>query len=70
MSSKYQDELVIAERKLDKSVLMFYWDSQTDHEDFRNILQAIDRGGGQTVDISGVIRELHKAGYGILRLIK
>jgi hypothetical protein len=30
------------------------------------IWEAIDKGGGQTVDIIGVIRELNKAGYVII----
>jgi hypothetical protein len=68
MSSLYQGELEICEHKLSKEVLMFYWNTLNDHDDFRKILQAIDHGGGQTIDISGVIRELHKAGYGIVRL--
>lgn len=68
MNSLYQDELEIAEHKLPKSVLNFYWNPNTDHDDFRRILQAIDRGGGQTVDITGVIKELHNAGYGICAL--
>lgn len=51
-------------------ICKFYWDSATDHEDFNNILNAIDSGGGQTCDIVGVLKELHKAGYGIMRIKK
>lgn len=35
-------------------------------EEGHPIYDAIDRGGGQTCDIKGVIRELNKAGYSIV----
>ena len=51
------------ELKLDKSILLKYWDTLTDHADFRAIIDAMDKGGGQTCDIPGILKELDKAGF-------
>lgn len=56
-----------AEQKLSKDILIQYWDTGTDHEDFNKILNAIDTGGGQTCDVPRVIAELHKAGFRIVK---
>lgn len=40
-----------------------YWHSPSDHKIFREIINAIDLGGGQTCDVVGVLRELDKAGF-------
>lgn len=56
------------EYKLGREISKHYWDAPTDHKDFNKILNAIDIGGGQTCDISGVIRELHKAGFKIVKI--
>lgn len=39
----------------------------TEIDEDHPIYKAIDRGGGQTCDIPGVLRELEKAGYAIVR---
>lgn len=37
-----------------------------DYDENHPIYQAIDRGGGQTCDINGVVKELRAAGYVIV----
>lgn len=54
---------------LDNKICQIYWDIKSDHSDFRKIVNAIDTGGGQTCDITGVLRELYKAGYFITKII-
>ena len=54
---------------LDNKICQRYWDTKTDHYDFRKIVDAIDTGGGQTCDITGVLRELYRAGYIITKII-
>ena len=51
-----------------EDICKYYCDNSTDHNDFEKILNAIDLGGGQTTDIAGVIRELHKAGFRIIKV--
>lgn len=58
------------EYDLGKDICKYYWDSPSDHVDFNKILNAIDTGGGQTCDITGVMRELHKQGFKIVRIDK
>jgi hypothetical protein len=53
-----------------KMVLARYWDSPSDHADFRAIVNAIDIGGGQTCDIVGVLQALDMAGYAIVKVAK
>lgn len=48
---------------LDKKTCLQYWHIQSDHKCFREIINAIDTGGGQTCDVPGVLRELDKAGF-------
>ncbi len=48
---------------LDTSICDRYWHIQSDHKVFREICRAIDRGGGQTCSVVGVLRELDKAGF-------
>lgn len=52
---------------LDKNICARYWHSPSDHKVFREIVNAIDAGGGQTVDVVGVLTELNKAGF-VIRL--
>ena len=56
------------EYKLGRDISKYYWDIGTDHENFNKILNAIDIGDGQTCDIAGVMRELHKAGFKIVKI--
>ena len=53
---------------LDGEVCLRYWDTPTGHKDFRAIVDAIDTGGGQTVNICGVLKELYKRGFIIKKL--
>ena len=55
---------------LDRQICVKYWDSPSDHADFRAIVNAIDKGGGQTCDIVGILKELDKAGYLIYKMKK
>ena len=55
---------------LEKVICCRYWDSPSDHADFRAIVDAIDSGGGQTCDIVGVLRALDKAGFVIKKWAK
>lgn len=52
---------------LAKDICVRYWHSPSDHKIFREIINAIDLGGGQTCDVVGVLRELDKAGF-VVRL--
>ncbi len=54
--------------KIGSLINLHYWDTLTDHEDYDKILKAIDIGGGQTCDIAGVIIELHRAGFKIVKI--
>lgn len=51
---------------LDGKICIKYWNAASDHAHFRAICSAIDKGGGQTCDIVGVLRELDKAGFMIV----
>jgi len=55
---------------LDKKICLRYWDVGSDHVDFRAIVNAIDKGGGQTCDIVGILTELERAGYLICKISK
>lgn len=55
---------------LEGMICSAYWNCETDHEDFRHIINAIDLGGGQACDVVGVLRELFKAGYVIRKMKK
>lgn len=58
-------KLEIGEYYIDEIIINRYVKLK-DHEiGFLRICKAIDAGGGQTVDINGVLRELDKAGYKI-----
>lgn len=48
---------------LDSKICARYWHSPSDHKIFREIINAIDTGGGQMCDVKGVLRELDKAGF-------
>ena len=55
------------EHMVPASVCVQYWDTPTDHQDFRQIIAAIDRGGGQTCDIPRILIELDNVGFKIVR---
>jgi hypothetical protein len=48
---------------LESNICNNYWHSPSDHKIFREIINAIDAGGGQSCNVPGVLRELHKAGF-------
>lgn len=58
------------EYKIGSGISNYYWDTASDHADYEKILNAIDNGGGQTCDIAGVMKELHKQGFKIVRIDK
>lgn len=52
---------------LDKNICDRYWHCPSDHKIFREIINAIDTGGGQTCDVVGVLKALYDAGF-VIRL--
>jgi hypothetical protein len=59
----------VEDRLKHTGILKHYWNVGDDHADLKDIIEAIDKGGGQTTDVPGVLRELHKIGF-IIRKIK
>lgn len=55
------------EYKIGSEISNLYWDCPSDHDDYDKILNAIDRGGGQTCNIAGVVIALYKAGFRIVK---
>lgn len=55
------------EPHLDRSICNIYWHCPSDHKIFREIINAIENGGGQTCDVVGILSELNKAGF-VVRL--
>lgn len=49
-----------------REILIKYWDSSTDHADFRKILECLDKGG-QTTDIPKILIALDSSGFRIVR---
>lgn len=55
----------IGEYYIDETIINRYVKVKDHETGFLRICKAIDNGGGQTVDIDGLLRELDKAGYKI-----
>lgn len=53
---------------LENHICNRYYHISSDHKDFREIINAIDLGGGQTCNVVGVLRALDKAGFVIKQL--
>lgn len=51
------------EPNLARSICVRYWHIPSDHKAFREIVNAIDLGGGGRADVVGILRELDKAGF-------
>lgn len=58
-------KLEIDDYLIDEAIFQRYVKVKDHETGFLRICKAIDAGGGQTVDINGVLRELDKAGYKI-----
>lgn len=54
--------------KIGPQISSYYYNIETDHENYNKILNAIDTGGGQTCDVANVVIALHKAGFKIVEL--
>lgn len=57
------EKISVGEYHIDKAIVDIYVFTSNHMIGFEKICEAIDRGGGQTCDINGVLKALNEAGY-------
>jgi hypothetical protein len=55
------------EYEIGKEISLLYWNIGTDHDEYDKILNAIYDGTNNCRDTIDVMRELHKAGFKIVK---